>query len=49
MLITIQEQEKLLKEYSIEKSSTVRQDQAFVDGMKAAFKLVDQKLKNKTR
>ncbi len=49
MIITIKEQQKLLMEYSIEKSSTVRQDQAFVDGMKAAFKLVDEKLKNKTR
>jgi hypothetical protein len=49
MIITLQEQWALLKAFTKEKPRTIDEESAFVDGMEAAFKLVDKKMKEKKK
>ena len=48
MIVTNAEQIHLLQVYTNEKDRDIREASAFIDGMNAAFKLVDTKLKMAT-
>jgi hypothetical protein len=49
MIVTNAEQIHLLQVYTNEKDRDTREASAFIDGMQAAFKLVNKKLKEETK
>jgi hypothetical protein len=49
MIVTNAEQIHLLQVYTNKKDRDIREASAFIDGMEAAFKLVDKKLKEQNK
>ena len=45
MIVTLEEQQRLLDEFAKRTNATTRMEKSFAEGMAAAFKLMDKKLK----